>query len=490
VTSEYLDRIHDSVFVDHDSYLSTVLEKEAEKTKKRLAALQDVRDQKEKASLKQRCNEQDLELQQLRDKLAQVECENQSLRNDAKKKGKEVELKSKAITDLTIELQRERWRIASLTHQSSSTSMPPADPSLSWGYISPEGQRVFYDIETQKKLDSAVHREGDVTVDVSIGRRKYTINLNIMRQRRRTTGYERDVRYQWSSCVVQLQMTSCRMVWECFVDGAWKLYDRKTQIDLNEAFTKHFLVEATIGDTLHFLDVHGMKQKNSINLEEVDICYRSCGVNSFASTSGAGGSWISWSIPPVLKANSVRVRMIASPGSRVSRETIEFNFAYAQFMRFCGRAIESLEISKVEVYESPIVSAKYVKQAEHFQRARREDEAWVFHGTTHDAIHKIVSEGFRVGGKDVAVKNGKVHGSGVYTSTWTEDPLKYSATSGAVILSQGLLGNHKKGACNHDYNNRKYDSWSPVTNPNWIVFRNSEQLLPKYVIYFCKKKRV
>jgi hypothetical protein len=73
---------------------------------------------------------------------------------------------------------------------------------------------------------------------------------------------------------------------------------------------------------------------------------------------------------------------------------------------------------------------------------------WIFHGSAPENIPKIMEEGFRVGGKQYPksqhwqggkfpVKNGAVHGEGVYSATGPNTPMAYSHSqnsSGQIIL--------------------------------------------------------
>mmetsp|Transcript_15238 Transcript_15238/g.28994 ORF Transcript_15238/g.28994 Transcript_15238/m.28994 type:complete len:95 (-) Transcript_15238:145-429(-) len=88
-----------------------------------------------------------------------------------------------------------------------------------------------------------------------------------------------------------------------------------------------------------------------------------------------------------------------------------------------------------------------------------------------------MTQGFKIGGRDVEIRNGSVHGQGVYCATGSSTPLSYGGGQ-VVILAEALPGH--RGATEGD---RTADSWTPTSCPDWIIFRSSSQLLPRYVVY-------
>ena len=104
---------------------------------------------------------------------------------------------------------------------------------------------------------------------------------------------------------------------------------------------------------------------------------------------------------------------------------------------------------------------------------------WVFHGTSSlKAIDSICRDGFQVGGRNVPIRNGAAYGCGVYTSTSPQDPIDYAAGQGRVILAQGI-----RGQLGHNAQSQN-DSWTPVNQPSWLIFRDGDQLLPRYIVHY------
>jgi cold shock CspA family protein len=153
-----------------------------------------------------------------------------------------------------------------------------------------------------------------------------------------------------------------------------------------------------------------------------------------------------------------------------SREQEEFNFACGQMLRLG----DGMRVRQVDVYESPFVKTMYESKKERMPSSR---ELWVFHGSA--AIEAIMTEGFKVGGRDygISVRNGALHGHGVYTATGPKTPMQYAHIGGSgnvVILSKALEGT--RGA------QEISDCWAP--HDDWLIFKTGEQLLPKYVVYY------
>jgi hypothetical protein len=163
-----------------------------------------------------------------------------------------------------------------------------------------------------------------------------------------------------------------------------------------------------------------------------------------------------------------------------TREQDEFNFASGQMQRLQpdGDATNS-RVRKVVVYENPFVTALYASKQSAMIQTGPCRELWVFHGTAEQNIEAIMSEGFKVGGNGtIEIRNGAVHGKGVYTATGPNTPVRYSNQAGgnAVILSKALEGTKGRQELG--------DCWAPIRDQDWLVFKSGEQLLPKYAVYW------
>ena len=134
---------------------------------------------------------------------------------------------------------------------------------------------------------------------------------------------------------------------------------------------------------------------------------------------------------------------------------------------------------EVVVYVNDATKRRFEAKREALRAAGKStNEIWVFHGTSSQSvINSIMREGFRVGGKGVAVANGSVYGRGVYTATGPDTPMgTYAASTSRVILSRALTGREgpQEGV--------GVDMWRPRTD--WAVFADPHALLPMYVLRY------
>lgn len=155
----------------------------------------------------------------------------------------------------------------------------------------------------------------------------------------------------------------------------------------------------------------------------------------------------------------------------MTTDALHFSLAATQFtLMFQGKA----RPRSVSLWVNPVLKKQYDAKRAEFQSAGKPiEEVWVFHGTGHDVTEQICQDGFKIGGQDVAVAHGTVHGTGVYTATGPLSPMAYNQNRDSnkhVILAKGLLGT------------RDVDSRAPKAD--WLVFNTKEQLLPLYVVYY------
>jgi hypothetical protein len=164
----------------------------------------------------------------------------------------------------------------------------------------------------------------------------------------------------------------------------------------------------------------------------------------------------------------------------VSFEQHHFNIAAAQFTQLVGG---QRRVTQVDYYVSPVTTQQFrAKEAALQQMGVSTDKTWVFHGTAAQNLPPIMSTGFLIGGRDVAVAVGTACGHGVYSATGPDaGPIGYAGASNSVILAQGL-----KGRCKNARNaeaDHSADSWSGG-RADWCIFRTKEQVLPVYVVHF------
>jgi len=298
--------------------------------------LKTLKEEKLLEDLKEECNRKENDLQLLRERLSlacnmlsDIKNENRILKLDLEAKGNDLRTYMKRYEDkmraLMHELEMERQRV---TLRATGHADPHSD-EIRWGFFS-NGQRVFYPAKVQSRLDDLLHTE-EAQVYIKVGSQEYIVDLKTMRQRNIETGFERGIRCRWSFLLDQVQKPTDRMVWESFVGEKWAPYELDVQRKLNDAFSKHFLVKFTQNGVTYFLDIVNMKQKNSLDLSDTDMFFHS-------PLSCVDMSKLPWAVQPAYMPNGVQVYSICAPGARVSREAIEFNYAYAQFVRFAGKA--------------------------------------------------------------------------------------------------------------------------------------------------------
>lgn len=101
------------------------------------------------------------------------------------------------------------------------------------------------------------------------------------------------------------------------------------------------------------------------------------------------------------------------------------------------------------------------------------EEQILFHGTNSKNIEKIVTEGFKIGGKKGhAVTNGTSYGKGIYTAKSNATPISYSRDRNVVIALKAITG-------------KKNTHWrSPCKEKDWIILQSSKQTLPCYIVHF------
>lgn len=270
-------------------------------------------------------------------------------------------------------------------------------------------------------------------------------------------------------------------VWECELEpGIWQAYDK----DTNRIIEDNWLTKAgrrprfsARGFEYEVVYTHGEHTAHQMNLKtQVQRRMRRT-LQQQEQAPNAEASWASpWKIPGESLGKGIMKYSLREEtrGSEDSYENDQFNRAYAQFVKLCGK---NHTVTMVEVYESSSVEAAFEAKKDEFKRAGKPDVVkWVFHGTSERDIAPIMKGGFKVGGNEVGVKNGAVHGKGVYAASGPNTPMSYGGGCKQVILARGLCGVQKKKEEPHA------DSWAP--RDDWVVFRAGTQLHPKYVVHY------
>ena len=184
-----------------------------------------------------------------------------------------------------------------------------------------------------------------------------------------------------------------------------------------------------------------------------------------------------WTKAPAKVRSNCKVYYIRSMNHmahKANRETSEFNMACAQFCRLLNQLPSVVTaVDVIEYDQNSSVSQNFDKKKASLVN---KEEIWVFHGTTEDAMKKILEEGFKVGGvDDIGIANGRVYGNGVYTATGPKTPMCYTQGNKKVLLAKALSGDR-------GIDDRSGDSWVPKSD--WMVFRSGAQLLPCYVVHY------
>ena len=159
----------------------------------------------------------------------------------------------------------------------------------------------------------------------------------------------------------------------------------------------------------------------------------------------------------------------------VTREQQEYNQAYAQFVRLTS---SNKTVVAIDVYVNPTVQSVYDQTKRSFaSQGKPSTEVVVFHGTRQEKIVPIMTTGFMVGGKQVAISNGDAYGLGVYSAVGPSTPFGF-ATGNSLILAMALPGSLDRSSSGTGGG----DHWRP--KGDWMIFRSGSQLLPKWVVHF------
>lgn len=135
----------------------------------------------------------------------------------------------------------------------------------------------------------------------------------------------------------------------------------------------------------------------------------------------------------------------------------------------------ALQVTKVEVIINTTLKENYLRKKNEFKTSEvAVTEKFVFHGTDSQAIDKISTEGFRIGGTEgVSIRTGAVFGRGVYTAVNPDISVLYSRGSQMMLLSLAI-----PGELNKHYN---YGA-----SNNVLVIKETCQLLPRYVVHYSE----
>jgi hypothetical protein len=218
-----------------------------------------------------------------------------------------------------------------------------------------------------------------------------------------------------------------RAVWECRVDsGFWTQYNDQVSGLLDKAATAQEDRVRFARDGIPYeVDLVRMIQRRCCGAFDTERNVRRRSVLLLQSSSSSSSTCPRemWHTAHSSPRHDVSCRsLMATLGASftVSRDTQELNFALGHFARSCGGhpggASGERTVTQVDHYTNLALKCRF-EQARSALAAKGAptDEIWVWHGTrSNSSVIAIMSDGFKVGGKDIGVPvaHGMVHGSG------------------------------------------------------------------------------
>ncbi|CAG9324831.1 unnamed protein product [Blepharisma stoltei] len=172
----------------------------------------------------------------------------------------------------------------------------------------------------------------------------------------------------------------------------------------------------------------------------------------------------------------------SKPKNKLEREYLNAKFVFEQNARDKVMVSAKMIINKA-------VEMRYKAKKEEISKtlADREDDIYVWHGSSAAAYDNIAKNGFGIGGvtPGVAVKTNTAFGYGVYTAT---DPqLSFSYVVGDTILCckafKGNLGNNTVAANPADLNNPNQHAYLKLPEGILVLF-STDQIVPVYLIKY------
>lgn len=176
---------------------------------------------------------------------------------------------------------------------------------------------------------------------------------------------------------------------------------------------------------------------------------------------------------PGLRLKIGQAYFIRHQQERVTHESTLFAMAMTQYSSMMGAAAKTAtEPQEVWYLKNETLERRFVERR---RQLSPRDTIWVFHGTDLTNVGPIFEDGFKVGGRDISVANGSAFGHGVYTACGPRDPLAYGRNQ-VVILAMAVKGRHGVS--------EGWDSWTPPSRPDWVVFKSGDQLLPCFALFW------
>jgi len=159
-------------------------------------------------------------------------------------------------------------------------------------------------------------------------------------------------------------------------------------------------------------------------------------------------------------------------------EDLHFRIASSQFYRMAPSAL--WKVVKVDLVVNPVLLHRYHS---FFKTHAVQEELLLFHGTSNTTISSILSHGFKIGGVDVKMATGAVHGQGVYLSEDPQFALRYVRHSDSDAIETFAEQGIKCllfAKCALTAETKKVQHGPLIEQ---VVCPNKNQVLPFYLVY-------
>jgi len=198
--------------------------------------------------------------------------------------------------------------------------------------------------------------------------------------------------------------------------------------------------------------------------------------------------WIepAYELAPDVLVHECFAEDVDDPAYEGSEEVVHLRGAierYSQLMR--GHAYAG--VKQVDVYDSRSTREAFEGARRRFEGGGFTAEQWVFHTVSDEpALRSLMCNGFQVGGADGGVA--MAGSEGVYVADGPSTPrhrrnVPASIGQEKIVLARVLLGRtQSRSLMRPATETDPLDSWRP--RDDWVVFRQSDQLLPIYVLHF------
>jgi hypothetical protein len=230
-------------------------------------------------------------------------------------------------------------------------------------------------------------------------------------------------------------------VWEAWINDKWVLYEASVQRILDRAHVSSspvsFSLRTNPGCT-YTVDWTMMTQVNTASKVARPVRRR--------KLDSLHTRWRDYDEELDATYGAVKFRLKNRDQNAIETFGIsdEYHFRFAISQVFFRNENARFKVRSVDLILNPLVESRYNSMKEQFSREGKDVSVeLVFHGTIESAAAQIAKEGFKVGGVDVNVRTGAVHGVGIHTDSKPDDPFKYATPKGG-----GTKGHNHSGPRN------------------------------------------